>query len=277
MLKINKKYINKVVKNSLEEDLFPGKDITTDLLIGNPVIKAKIICNQNSVIGGLEFAKTAFKILDKKTKFIPKVKEGDKIKKGKTIAIINGKAKSILTSERVALNFLSLTSAVATKTRKFVDIVKRKNCKICCTRKTLPNLRLLQKYAVRLGGGLNHRFNLNDEYLIKDNHISTSNNIKKIVLKAIKNKKNKKITLEIDKISQLKEVLGLKFHRVLFDNMSLKSLKTGVKIAKKYYETEASGGVTIKNIHSISSTGVSRISVGEITHSISSIDFKLEI
>jgi len=135
----------------------------------------------------------------------------------------------------------------------------------------------MQKYAVKLGGGLNHRFNLSDEYLIKDNHIAASKNIKEIVLKAIKNNKGKKITVEIDKVKQLKEVWGLKFHRVLFDNMNLKNLKLGVKLAKKYYETEASGGVTLKNIKKIASTGVARISVGQITHSAPSVDFKLQI
>ena len=171
---------------------------------------------------------------------------------------------------------MSLISAIATKTNKFAKVLKGKKCNVYCTRKTLPNLRILQKYAVRLGGGLNHRFNLSDEYLIKDNHLAANKNIKEIILKSIK-KNKKKITLEVDKISQLKQVLGLKFHRVLFDNMNIKNLKLGVKLAKKYYETEASGGITLKNLNKIASTGVSRVSVGEITHSISSIDFKLEI
>ena len=275
-MKLNQKYINKIVKAALKEDLHPNKDITSNLLNKNPIITAKIICNQNALLGGLNFAKTTFKNSDKKIKFNSKIKDGDKINRGKVIAIIRGKAKSILRSERVALNFLSLISAIATKTNKFVTILKKKKCNIYCTRKTLPNLRALQKYAVRLGGGLNHRFNLSDEFLIKDNHISVNKNIKEIILKSIK-KNKKKITLEVDKISQLKEVLGLKFHRILFDNMNIKNLKLGVKLAKKYYETEASGGVTLKNLNKIASTGVSRISVGEITHSISSIDFKLEI
>ena len=275
-MRLNQQYINKIVKAALKEDLYPNNDITTNLLKKNPIITAKIICNQNAIIGGLDFAKTAFKNSDKKIKFNSKIKDGDKINKKKIIATIRGRAKSILKSERVALNFLSLISAIATKTNKFVKILKGKKCNIYCTRKTLPNLRILQKYAVRLGGGLNHRFNLSDEYLIKDNHISVNKNIKEIILKSIK-KNKKKITLEIDKIDQLKEVLGLKFHRILFDNMNIKNLKLGVKLAKKYYETEASGGVNIKNLNKIAATGVSRISVGEITHSISSIDFKLEI
>ena len=275
-MKLNQKYINETVKRALKEDLSPNGDITSNLLNNNLKITAKIICNQNAIIAGIKFAKTAFKLIDKKTSFKTKTKDGTKIKKGKIVALIKGKAKSIFKAERVALNFLGLTSGVATKTNSFVSAVKGRNCKICCTRKTLPNLRLLQKYAVKIGGGLNHRFNLSDEYLIKDNHIASSKNIRKIILKAIKNK-SKKITVEVDKINQLKTVMGLKFHRILFDNMNTKKLRLAVKLAKKYYETEASGGVTHKNIKKIASTGVSRISVGEITHSAPTIDLKLQI
>ena len=275
-MKLNQKYINEIVAHALKEDLYPRGDITSNLLNNNLKITAKIICNQNAIIAGIKFAKTAFKLIDKKTSFKTKTKDGTKIKKGKIVALIKGKAKSIFKAERVALNFLGLTSGVATKTNSFVSAVKGRNCKICCTRKTLPNLRLLQKYAVKIGGGLNHRFNLSDEYLIKDNHIASSKNIRKIILKAIKNR-NKKITVEVDKISQLKTVMGLKFHRILFDNMNTKKLRLGVKLSKKYYETEASGGVTHKNIKKIASTGVSRISVGEITHSAPTIDLKLQI
>ena len=261
----------------MSEDLKPSGDITTKLIKNNKKIKAKIVSNQNCVVGGLVFAKETFKYSDKKINFKTKTKDGKKINKGKVVATVYGKARGILKSERVALNFLSLVSGVATITNKFVTAVKGKSCKICCTRKTIPNLRLMQKYAVKLGGGLNHRFNLSDEYLIKDNHIAASKNIKEIVLKAIKNNKGKKITVEIDKVKQLKEVWGLKFHRVLFDNMNLKNLKLGVKLAKKYYETEASGGVTLKNIKKIASTGVARISVGQITLSSPATDFKLQI
>ena len=177
-------------------------------------------------------------------------------------------------AERVALNFLSHISGIATKTNKFVKLAG-KGCKICCTRKTIPNLRVIQKYAVKLGGGINHRFNLSDEYLIKDNHIASSK-IKKIVALAIKFKKGKKITVEVDNLDQLKQIIGLKFDCVLFDNMSIKNLKQGVKIAKKYYETEASGNININTIKSIASTGVNRVSIGSITHSAAAIDFKLE-
>ena len=261
----------------MSEDLRPSGDVTTKLIKNNKKIKAKIISNENCIVGGLNFSKEAFKYSDKKVKFKTKIKDGKKIKKGKTVAIIYGKAKEILKSERVALNFLSLISGVATSTRKFVDKVKGKSCKICCTRKTAPNLRSIQKYGVKLGGGINHRFNLSDEILIKDNHIAIDGNICALVKRAIKNRKGRKITVEVDNLNQLKKIMGLKFDRILFDNMSAKNLRKGIKLSNRIYETEASGGVTLKNVRKIASTGVKRISVGQITHSASAINFKLEI
>jgi len=259
------------------EDLQPHGDVTTQLIKNKKKLKAKIISNEAGIIGGLNFAKEAFKYSDKKINFKTKIKDGRKINKGKVVAIITGNAKEILKSERVALNFLSLISGVATITNKFVSKVKGKSCKICCTRKTSPNLRLMQKYGVKLGGGINHRFNLSDEILIKDNHISVDQNIRELVKRAIKNKKGKKITVEVDNLNQLKKIMGLKFDRILFDNMSPKNLRKGIKLSNKHYETEASGGVTLKNIRKIASTGVKRISVGQITHSAPAVDFKLDL
>ncbi len=275
MQKINQKYIKTTVQQSLREDLRPSGDITTRV-IKNKKVTAKIIAGQNCIVGGLSFAKEVFKISDKKITFKTKTKDGRKINRGKVIAILKGNASGILKSERVALNFLGLISGVATTTNRFVKKVKGKSCKICCTRKTLPNLRLIQKYGVRLGGGINHRFNLSDEILIKDNHISVNKNIRDLVKRAIKNKKGKKITVEIDNLSQLKKIIGLKFNRVLFDNMNPKNLRKAVKMSKRFYETEASGGVTLKNIRKIAGTGVKRISIGQITHSAPSINFKLD-
>ena len=274
---LNQKYIRSVVKSAMLEDLSPHGDVTTQLIKSKKKFKAKIISNQKGIIGGLNFAKEGFKYFNKKINFITKTKDGRKINKGKVVATIVGNPKEILKSERVALNFLSLISGVATITNKFVSTVNGKSCRICCTRKTLPNLRLVQKYAVKLGGGLNHRYNLSDEILIKDNHIKTNGNIKKLVERAIKNNRKKKITVEVDNLNQLRKIIGLKFHRVLFDNMSLKNLRKGIKISNKFYETEASGGITLKNVRKIASTGVKRISVGQITHSAPAVDFKLEI
>ena len=273
-VKINNKFIYNTCKLALNEDLYPSGDITSNLIASKSMIKVKLISNDNGVIGGLKFVKMTFKILDKSIRFTSKVSDGSKIKKGQIIGIVKGNAKNILIGERVALNFLSHISGIATKTNKFVKAVNKKT-KICCTRKTTPSLRVLQKYAVKLGGGINHRFNLSDEFLIKDNHIS-SNDISNLVKKAIKSKKNKKITVEVDKLSQLRKIIGLKFDTVLFDNMSLKNIKEGVKIAGKNYETEASGNISLRTIKSVASTGVDRISIGSITHSAPALDFKIE-
>ena len=273
-IRLSDYYIKSIVKFALTEDLYPSGDITSSLVKNTKTIKAKIISNQEAVIGGLKFAKQAFKLIDSKIKFTIKKKEGSLVKKNDLIATVEGKAKNILIGERVALNFMSHISGIATKTNQFVKLVNKK-CKICCTRKTIPTLRVIQKYAVRLGGGLNHRFNLSDEFLIKDNHIA-STDIKTLVSLAIKNKKGKKIIVEVDNLNQLKQIIGLKFNTVLFDNVNNRMLKTGVKMAKRYYETEASGNVNLKSIKKIAATGVDRVSVGSITHSAPAIDLKLE-
>jgi len=274
-IKLSETFIKDRVKLALTEDLYPYGDITSNLINNNKIIEAKIISNQKAVVAGLLFVKQSFKQVDKKIKFILKKKDGSTVKKNSVIAIIKGKANSIMIAERVALNFLSHISGIATKTNQFVKLAGKK-CKICCTRKTLPNYRVIQKYAVKLGGGTNHRFNLSDEFLIKDNHIASSD-LKELVSLAIKNKKGKKITVEVDNLKQLKKIIGLKFNTILFDNMSIKNLRAGVKLVKKYYETEASGNINLKTVKSVAMTGVDRISIGSITHSAPAIDFKLEI
>ena len=274
-IKLSKEFIRNTVKLALNEDLYPSGDITSGLIKNDKIVTVKLLSNQNAIIGGLLFAKQAFTLIDSKIKFIIKKKDGSKIKKGSLVALIKGNAKNILIAERVALNFLSHISGIATKTNAFVKLAGKRT-KICCTRKTIPNLRVIQKYAVKLGGGTNHRFNLSDEYLIKDNHIASSD-LRSLVTKAIKNKKGRKITVEVDSLNQLKSIMGLKFNTVLFDNMSIKSLKEGVKISNKYYETEASGNISLKTVKSVASTGVNRISVGSITHSAEAVDLKLEI
>jgi nicotinate-nucleotide pyrophosphorylase (carboxylating) len=274
-IKLSNYYIKNTVKLALNEDLYPSGDITSNLVKNTKIIKVKLISNQQAIVGGLEFANQTFKLIDSKIKFIIKKKEGSLVKKNELIVTIVGKAENILIGERVALNFMSHISGIASKTNQFVKLVNKK-CKICCTRKTIPTLRVIQKYAVKLGGGTNHRFNLSDEFLIKDNHIASSD-IKTLVSLAIKSKKGRKITVEVDSLNQLKQIMGLKFNTVLFDNMNNKTLKAGVKIAKKYYKTEASGNVTLKSVKKIAATGVDRISIGSITHSAPAVDFKLEI
>ncbi len=275
MFKINQNYINSVVKQALKEDLRPLGDITTNLITTkDKKVKAKIIAKQNGVVAGLDFCKAAFRNIGKETLFSKKVNDGSKVKRGKIIATIVAKTKTILTAERTALNFLSHTSGIATLTHEFIKKVNKKT-KICCTRKTTPNLRLLEKYAVRKGGGFNHRYNLSNEIMIKDNHISTEANLKTLIKKAIKTKKT--ITVEIENINQLKQVLDLKFKRILFDNMNIKTLNKCLKLCKNKYETEYSGDANLKNVKKISNTGVNRISIGALTHSAKAFNFSLDI
>ena len=275
-IQLSKNFIKSSCKLALNEDLYPSGDITSELINKNIKKKVKMISNQKGILGGIEFAKETFKLIDKKIKFKNKKKDGSRIKKGEVVATIDGDLKNILTGERVALNFVSHISGIATKTNMFVKKVGKKT-KICCTRKTIPNLRVIQKYAVKLGGGTNHRFNLSDEYLIKDNHISSEKNFENLIQRAIKKKGRKKITVEVDNLSQLKRILGLKFDRILLDNMSSKDLKKAVRMSRKFYETEASGGISLKNVKNVSSTGVDRISIGSLTHSMNALDLKLEI
>jgi len=271
--KVNQNYINSIVKQALKEDLKPLGDITTQLIsFKNKRARARIIARQNGVIAGLEFCKAAFKSIGKETVFSKKIKDGSKVKKGRVIATIIAKTKTILTGERTALNFLSHASGIATLTNEFVKKVNKKS-KICCTRKTTPNLRLLEKYAVKKGGGFNHRYNLSDEIMIKDNHISAETNLKTLIKKAIKTKKT--ITVEIENINQLKQILGLKFKRILFDNMNLTTLKKCLRLCKNKYETEYSGNVSLENVKQISNTKVNRISIGSLTHSAKTFDFTL--
>ena len=273
MLKLNQNYINSIVKQALKEDLRPNGDITTKLIsFKNKKTKAKIIAKQNGVVAGIDFCKAAFKIIGKESIFSKKINDGSKVKKGKVIATIVAKTKTILTAERTALNFLGHGSGIATLTNKFVNR-SDKRIKICCTRKTTPNLRFFEKYAVQKGGGFNHRFNLSDEIMIKDNHINAETNLNTLVKKAIKTKKV--ITVEIESVSQLKQILGLKFNRILFDNMSLSNLRKCLRLCANKYETEYSGNVSLKNVKKISNTKVNRVSIGSLTHSAKNFDFTL--
>ena len=275
MQKINQKYINNLVLKALEEDLKPNGDITTKLINSkNKIVQAKIISKQSGIISGINFCKAAFKLLERKSKFLQRIKDGKKVKRNQIIAEITAKTKTILIAERTALNFLNHASGISTITNQYVSKVKNKT-KICCTRKTTPNLRLLEKYAVRKGGGYNHRYNLSDEVLIKENHFKSETSLRNIIKKSLKTKK--KVTVEIENLRQLNNVLGLKFNRILFDNVSLAQLKKYLKICKGKYETEYSGNANLKNITKISKTGVNRISVGSITHSAKSFDSSLLI
>ena len=271
MQKLNKSYIKSVVRKALEEDLRPRGDVTTKLInTKNKIIKARIISKEDGVIAGLDFCKTAFKLIGRETVFTKKVSDGYKIKKNKVIAVIKAKTGTILNAERTALNFLNHSSGIATLTHQFVKKLVKKLKYV--VQEKLPNLRTL-KNMLQKKVDYNHRYNLSDEILIKENHISASNNLRSLVKKAIETKKI--ITVEIENINQLKQVNDLKFKRILFDNMSFTQLKKCLKLCKNKFQTEYSGNVSLKNIKQLSKTGIDRISVGAITHSAKSFDTTL--
>ncbi len=288
---INDFELNDVVNGALKEDV-GRRDITTKLIIPkNKLAKAVLLAKQDCVICGLGIASLVFKTQDKNIKFRPLFSDGELVKKGKSIARISGRAASILTAERVALNFLALLSGISTQARKFVDAVKPCKVKIMDTRKTIPGLRILQKYAVRIGGGFNHRMSLDEMVLVKDNHLKVLNPKSQIPNpKQIPNKSqipNLDFEIEVTNLKGFKEALKLKPDIIMLDNMSIADMKEAVKIrdrrppsrqaAKPPTRLEASGGITLKNIKQIAATGVDWISIGALTHSVSSVDISLEI
>jgi len=270
-----------LVRHALIEDIGKG-DITTQLTIPkDKEIKAVIKAKENLIVCGLLAAEMAFKITDKSLSFVPDVKEGSLVKKGKVIAQINGKAKSILTAERVALNLLSMLSGIATKTREFVKKVEPHKVKITDTRKTLPGLRDLQKYAVRIGGGHSHRMGLDEMVLIKDNHLKITEGLPKLPSVP----KGYKIEIECQNLEEFKHALKFKPDVIMLDNMNLADIKAAVEIRnntefKSHHpptKLEVSGGVSLKTIQEIAACGTDIISIGELTHSIDAVDISLDI
>ena len=270
--------LNKIISDALREDV-PSKDITTQLTVTNKEkVHAKITSKERGVLCGLEMAKAVFLSVDPSLRIKRKFKDGNIIKNNQSILEIYGKKSSILTAERTALNFLGLATGIATKTNYLSKKIKKFKSKVCCTRKTIPNLRNLQKYAVLVGGGTNNRMNLSDEIFVKDNHLANTKNIALLLQSVIKKNTSKKIiTVEVDTIAQLKAIKHLKINRILFDNMQPSQIKKGIQLLPKNIQTEASGNINEKNIVSYAKTGVSRISMGSLTHTISNFDFSLEI
>ncbi len=270
-----------IIRHSLLEDIGKG-DITTELTIPqNKIIKANIITREDCVLCGMEVLERVFQVVDKNIKFIPKAKEGGKLKKGKTIASVEGKAHSILEGERVALNLLSHLSGVASKTREFVEMAAPHKVKITDTRKTMPGLRELQKYAVRIGGGFNHRMALDEMILIKDNHLQVTAGYTQLP----KVPKGYKIEIEVENLDEFKHALKFKPDVIMLDNMNLDDIKKAAEIRDNTSFTshhpktklEVSGGITLDTLKDIAATGVDLISVGELTHSVKAIDFSLEV
>lgn len=283
------KHIRLAVKNALIEDGCQ-KDITTILAISSRTKGVgAIVAQEQGVLAGIEVAKEVFRQLNRTITFTPLKKNGDTFKKGDEIAVVRGSVKTILTGERVALNFLSLLSGVATLTKKFVKKAGSKQVKIKDTRKTLPNLRFLEKYAVKIGGGHNHRFSLSDGIIIKDNHLKACGYIRRGrlskkrlpgLIAVLKAKSSRKIEIEVESLAELKEVLRCRPDIVMLDNFSVKNLRRAVCFRNRYYpkvKLEASGGVSLKNIKSVANSGVDYVSVGMITDTPEVIDFSLDI
>ncbi len=267
-----------LVHLALAEDLGRAGDITTDAII--PAAqqgRAQIVARKAGVIAGMECARLAFQLLDSGVRFTAKKNDSDTVQAGEALAVVEGPMRAILTGERVALNFLGHLSGIATATRSLVDAVKPHNTRVACTRKTTPGLRALEKYAVRAGGGFNHRMGLDDATLIKANHIAAAGNIRTAVEKSRAAAGHLvKIELEVDTLDQLRDALNLSIDAVLLDNMDAAMLTQAVKMVNGKFTTEASGNVTPANIGAIAATGVDVISSGWITHSAPVLDLALD-
>lgn len=276
-MSLNLLEIEEIVRRALAEDIGTG-DITTSLTIPpESVSRAQIIAKEEGVIAGLQVAELVFEELGKAV-FTPKMSDGDRVKPGDVLAEITGPTAVILTGERVALNFLQRMSGIATKAARLVELVRHTEAKILDTRKTTPGLRVLEKYAVKTGGGQNHRIGLYDAVLIKDNHIQAAGGVKEAVRKAKSGiQAGMTIEVEADTLDQVKEALEAGASMILLDNMSADTLRQAVEMCKGRALTEASGSITENNVAEVAETGVDFISVGALTHSVKALDLSLEI
>lgn len=270
--------IDRIIMNALKEDI-PSGDITTDNIIDETSeSQAVLIAKDEGVIAGLDVAKRVFMLLDDTIVFEKHVEEGQRVKYGDTIATIKGNTRAILKAERTALNLLQRLSGIATATRKLVDRIEGLPAKVVDTRKTTPGLRILEKYAVRVGGGYNHRFSLSDGVLIKDNHIKAAGGIKKAIERVRERIPHTlKIEVETETLEQVREAIDGKADIIMLDNMGIDKMKEAVKIVNGNAITEASGNVNIDTIYDIACTGVDIISVGGLTHSVHSFDISMKI
>ncbi len=263
------------VQNALAEDIGSG-DINVELL-AKEIITAQLISREPAILCGIAWFEATFRQLDNKVKIDWLVKDSDNIKPDQCLCKITGTAQTLLTGERTAINFLQLLSATATETKLYVDAIADTNTRILDTRKTIPGLRRAQKYAVHCGGGTNHRMGLYDAFLLKENHIAAAGSITKAVIAARNHVPNLPIEIEVETLEQVKEALDIKAERLLLDNFELDKLYRAVDMVQKQVELEASGGITLDNIHAIAKTGVDFISIGAITKNIQAIDFSMRV
>jgi nicotinate-nucleotide pyrophosphorylase (carboxylating) len=270
--------VERAVAAALEEDLGQAGDITTDPIIpAHATAEAEIVARKEGVIAGLDLAAASFKALDPDSKFVADVADGARVAAGARLARIQGKARALLSAERVALNFLGHLSGIATLTAAYVAAIEGTKARIACTRKTTPGLRAFEKYAVRAGGGFNHRFGLYDAVLIKDNHIAAAGGLAQALAKLrARTGHLVKVEVEVDTLDQLDEALHFPIDAVLLDNMDAATLKKAVALVNGRVLTEASGGVSLETVRKIAETGVDLISVGALTHSAARLDLALE-
>ncbi len=270
--------IEPIVRAGLTEDLGRAGDITTDAIIpASETARAVIAAREAGVVSGLIAADLAFKLVDASVRLTPRAPDGSEVSAGSVIAELEGPARAILTGERVALNFIVHLSGVATATQRLVKAIAGTRARIICTRKTLPGLRVLQKYAVRCGGGFNHRFGLDDAVLIKDNHIAAAGGVAASI-KALRGRLGPmvKIEIEVDTLAQLEEALAAGAEAILLDNMPPEMMKRAVGITNGRASLEASGGVTQDRVRAIAESGVDFISSGALTHSARAMDVGLD-
>ncbi|MDY6912258.1 MAG: carboxylating nicotinate-nucleotide diphosphorylase [Chloroflexota bacterium] len=274
--------IRSAVIKAIEEDLGQG-DVTTKALIPITLAgKGSIIIKSRGVLAGIQVAEMVFTQVDPSLRFERLVQDGIRVRPGEIVAMVSGKAASILKAERVALNFLQRFSGIATETARYVDAVAGTNAIILDTRKTTPGLRVFEKYAVRMGGGQNHRQNLSDQVLIKDNHLAASKAIGINLGEVIKtvranNPKNLRIEVEVETVDQAREAIDAGVDSILLDNMTVEDTRRTVEIARERVVTEASGGINLGNVRAFAETEVDFISIGALTHSVTAMDISLEM